>query len=95
MVNTVYFPISDYTDAQKNELDKNLRQEFSEFESLDFCNIEYSSGYDYYRITATFKDLENLENIQTLCAIDEIEVDNTDSLISMKKLKKVYYPMDI
>lgn len=89
MVNTIYFPISDYTEAQKNELDTTIKEEFSELENLNCCTMSYNTGNNYYVITVKFTDLDNLDNVQALQELDEITMYGpSNSLISMKNTEE-------
>lgn len=87
MENTVYYPIGELTDGQKNDFDAMIREEFADMEKLDFCEIDYNIGYNYYCITATFKNLDNMDNANAVYEIENL-IDNKGKLISMKKTEE-------
>lgn len=87
MVNTAYYPIGELTEEQKNDFDAMIREEFADMEKLDFCEIDYNIGYNYYCITATFKNLDNMDNANAVYEIENL-IDNKGKLISMKKTEE-------
>lgn len=87
MENTLYYPIGELTDGQKNDFDAMMKAEFADIEKLDFCEIDYNIGLNYYRITVTFKNLDNLDNANTIYEIENL-IDNKGTLISMKKTEE-------
>lgn len=66
MVNTVYYPISDLDEAQRNELDAAVREGFAYCEAEDFCTVTYNMGNLYYTVTLHFKNLDVAGNVQKL-----------------------------
>lgn len=87
MVNTAYYPIGELTEEQKNDFDAMIREEFADMEKLDFCEIDYNIGYNYYCITTTFKNLDNMDNANAVYEIENL-IDNKGKLISMKKTEE-------
>ena len=61
-VSAIYYPISDYTDAQIASFDTAIKEGFSDIEALEFIETTYTAGEKYYEIVFTITGLENSEN---------------------------------
>lgn len=83
MVDTIYFPFADYTDDQKAETENALKEAYAGIAAIDFCTADYQMLGDYYRITFTFKGLDNADHVQVLSDVGMISTANVD-YISMK-----------
>lgn len=66
MVNTLYYPISDMDDTQKNALDAAVKENLAAYSMVDFCSVSYDIGNLYYTATVHFSELDSAENIQKM-----------------------------
>lgn len=82
---TVYWPVSDYTDEQKEVIKTNI-QNFTSTLPGTVCTVTYYWGYSYYSCTVKYQNLNNMDNIKLLVENDLVTNDN--SLISMSTAEK-------
>ena len=61
-VETVYIPVSDYTDAQKASIEATYRAEFASIDALNCCAVTYQMSASYLRITCTYSNMDQASN---------------------------------
>lgn len=61
-VETMYVPVSEYTDTQKTELENTLKSEFAAVDALACCTVTYKMNTNYFTITCTYADMDKPEN---------------------------------
>lgn len=84
MKETIYIPLSLYSNEEIPELDTKMRDVYDELiEGYDFCSVDYDMDDDYYKITLTFNDLDNVENVQVMSKLGFIEESLMVRYISM------------
>ena len=59
-VETVYCPVSGYTDSEKTQLETQMKSEFATIEALSCCTVTYKMGTNYFTVTVTFTDLDQV-----------------------------------
>ena len=84
MVNTIYFPVSDYTEDEKTALEDAVKELFAEYETLESVSLRYNMGTSYFTVVLTITDLDQAENIQLLVELGMMDSANVD-YISMSK----------
>lgn len=84
-VETMYVPVSDYTDSEKTELENAMRAEFADFETLPCCTVGYKMGENYLVITCTFSNVDKAENYT---ALYNAQIVTENSLISMAETER-------
>lgn len=77
---TMYLPISDYTDAQKTELENTMRSSFASIDSLICCSVSYKMSANYFTVTCEYTDVDKEENYSALYNAGILKV---SSFISM------------
>lgn len=60
-VETVYIPISGYSDAEKADLEKNERESFASLDAMNCCTVDYSMGATYFTVTVTYSNADTAE----------------------------------
>lgn len=65
-VETMYIPVSDYSDQQKAELEATMKTEFESLDVLGFCSVEFNMGTNYLTITCTYTDVDKADNYTAL-----------------------------
>ena len=80
MVNTLYFPIAEMDDAEKNALDAAIKENLAGYATVDFCSVSYNMGNLYYTATVHFSQLDVAENIQKMSGFGMLTADNADYL---------------
>lgn len=61
-VETMYIPVSEYTDTQKTELENTMKTQFATVEALNCCSVTYNMSTNYFTITCTYSDVDKPEN---------------------------------
>ena len=61
-VETMYIPVSEYTDTQKTELENTMKTQFATVEALNCCSVTYKMSTNYFTITCTYYDVDKPEN---------------------------------
>ena len=61
-VETMYIPVSEYTDTQKTELENTMKTQFATVEALNCCSVTYKMSTNYFTITCTYSDVDKPEN---------------------------------
>lgn len=79
-VETVYVPITGYTDAQKDTLENSMKSQYASLESLSCCSVESEMGATYYSVTFTYSDVDKAENYTQLYNAGILQ---TNTFISM------------
>lgn len=79
-VETMYIPVSEYTDAQKTELENTMKTQFATIDALNCCVVTYKMGTNYFTITCTYSDVDKAENYGELY---NAQVLQTNTFISM------------
>ena len=57
-VETMYIPVSEYTDSEKTELEANMKAQFTAVEALSCCTASYDMGLNYFTISFTYADVD-------------------------------------
>lgn len=65
-VETIYIPVSEYSDSQKAELENTMKLEFTAVEALSCCTVTYKMSANYFTITCTYADVDKSENYAEL-----------------------------
>lgn len=65
-VETIYVPVSDYTDQQKAELEATMKTQFEGLDVLACCSVEFKMGTNYLTITCTYTDVDKADNYTEL-----------------------------
>lgn len=65
-VETIYIPVSEYTDTQKLELENSMKSQFAKIDSLNCCTVDYKMSTNYLTITCTYSDVDKAENYTEL-----------------------------
>ena len=79
-VETVYIPVSEYTDAQKAEIETTMRAQFASIDALNCCAVTYNMGTNYFTVTCTYSDVDKAENYGELY---NTQILQTNTFISM------------
>ena len=79
-VETVYIPVSEYTDAQKAEIETTMRAQFASIDALNCCAVTYKMGTNYFTVTCTYSDVDKAENYGELY---NAQILQTNTFISM------------
>ena len=61
-VETMYIPVSAYTDAQKTELEATMKTQFAVIDDLNCSTVTYKMSTNYFTITCTYSDVDKAEN---------------------------------
>lgn len=65
-VETIYIPVSGYSDSQKAEMESTMQSEFAAVEALSCCAVTYKMSTNYFTITCTYSDVDKPENYAEL-----------------------------
>ena len=65
-VETVYVPVTGLTEDRKNQLQNTLKSEYSKFESLSCCTVDYTMGTNYLTIKFTYSDVDQPAQLNEL-----------------------------
>ena len=79
-VETMYIPVSEYTDAQKTELENTMKTQFATVEALNCCAVTYKMSTNYFTITCTYSDVDQASNYAELYSAGILQ---TNTFISM------------
>ena len=79
-VETMYIPVSEYTDTQKTELENTMKTQFATVEALNCCSVTYKMSTNYFTITCTYSDVDKAENYGDLY---NAQILQTNTFISM------------
>lgn len=79
-VETMYIPVSNYTDTEKAELENTMKAEFAAVEALNCCTVTYRMSTNYYTITCTYSNVDQEENYKELY---ELQILQENTWISM------------
>lgn len=79
-VETMYIPVSEYTDTQKTELENTMKTQFATIDALNCCAVTYKMSTNYFTITCTYSDVDKAENYGELY---NAQVLQTNTFISM------------
>ncbi|MBQ8057444.1 MAG: zinc-ribbon domain-containing protein [Ruminococcus sp.] len=83
LVDTIYYPINDYSDDVLSVLDESFKESFAPADELDCCTVTYSKTADYYIITVHSTDLDNVLNLTDLSDAGVITYDGFALSLSM------------
>ena len=61
-VETMYIPVSEYTDTQKTDLETTMKSQFATIDALNCCTVTYKMSANYFTITCTYSDMDKTEN---------------------------------
>ncbi len=79
-VETLYIPVSNYTDMEKAELENTMKAQFAAVEALNCCTVTYRMSTNYYTITCTYSNVDQAENYKELF---ELQILQENTWISM------------
>ncbi|MBQ8605571.1 MAG: zinc ribbon domain-containing protein [Clostridia bacterium] len=79
-VETMYIPVSEYTDTQKTELENTMKTQFATIDALNCCTVTYKMSTNYFTITCTYSDVDKAENYGELY---NTQILQTNTFISM------------
>ena len=79
-VETMYIPVSEYTETQKTELENTMKTQFATIDALNCCAVTYKMSTNYFTITCTYSDVDKAENYGELY---NAQVLQTNTFISM------------
>ena len=79
-VETVYIPVSEYTDAQKAEVETTFKAQFASIDALNCCVVTYKMSTNYFTITCTYSDVDQASNYAELYSAGILQ---TNTFISM------------
>ena len=80
-VETVYLPVSDYSDEQKAQVESAMQAEFAAMDALSCCSVTYHMGASYFTITCSYTDVDQAANCTELYNAGVLD---TDTFISME-----------
>ena len=81
-VETMYMPVSEYTDTQKTELENTMKTQFATVDALNCCTVTYKMSENYCTITCTYSDVDKAENYGELYNAQLLQ---TNTSISMSE----------
>jgi len=94
-VETIYIPVSEYSDSQKVELESIMKSEFAAVEALSCCTVTYKMSTNYFTITCTYSDVDQAEKYGELYNAGVLQVNTfismsatEDTLVSQGFVKK-------
>lgn len=94
-VETMYIPVSEYTDSQKAALESTMKSEFAAVESLSCCTVSYKMSANYFTITCTYADVDKAANYGELYSAGILQANTfismsatEDTLLSQGFVKK-------
>ncbi len=79
-VETVYIPVSEYTDAQKAEVETTFKAQFASIDALNCCTVTYKMSTNYFTITCTYSNVDQASNYAELYSAGILQ---TNTFISM------------
>ncbi len=79
-VETMYIPVSGYSDAQKSEVENTMRAQFASLDALKCCAVTYKMGTSYFTITCTYSNVDQSSNYAELYKAGILQ---TNTFISM------------
>lgn len=82
-VQTLYVPVTGYTDADKQTLEDSMKLAFATYEAVDCVTVTYDMGDNYFKIRIVYADLDNADNVSALYTAGLIA--ETSTFISMSK----------
>lgn len=84
-VETLYIPVSEYTDTEKTELENTMKTQFATVEALSCCSVSYKMSANYFTITCTYSDVDKAENYSELYNAGVLQ---TNTFISMSATER-------
>lgn len=81
-VETMYIPVSEYTDEQKEELESNIKANLAALEALSCCSVKYQMSVNYLTVTISYSDMDQPENYN---ALYNAGILTADTFISMSQ----------
>lgn len=85
-VETMYIPVSEYTDDQKTEVESSVKASLSAVEALACCSVKYNMSVNYLTVTISYSSVDKAENYTALYNAN-ILTENT--FISMSETEKI------
>ena len=79
-VETVYIPVSEYTDAQKAEVEATFKNQFASLDALNCCTVTYKMSTNYFTITCTYS---NVDEASSYAELYNAGILQTNTFISM------------
>lgn len=79
-VETMYVPVSGYTDTQKTELENSMKTQFATVDALNCCAVTYKMSTNYFTITCTYSNVDQASNYAELYNAGILE---TKTFVSM------------
>lgn len=85
-VETMYIPVSEYTDEQKAEVESNVRASLSTLEALACCSVKYNMSVNYLTVTISYSGVDQAENYT---ALYDANILTANTFISMSETEKI------
>ena len=82
LVETVYIPVSEYTDSQKVEIETTKKTQYASIDALNCCVVTYKMSTNYFTITCTYSDVDQPSNYTELYNAGILQ---TNTFISMSE----------
>lgn len=79
-VETMYIPVSEYTETQKTELENTMKTQFATIDDLNCCTVTCKMSTNYFTITCTYSDVDQVDNYAELYKAGILQ---TNTFISM------------
>lgn len=79
-VETMYVPVSDYTDDQKADLETTMKAQFEALDALSCCSVEFKMGTNYLTITCTYTNVDTAEGYGELYSAGLLNVNTHISM---------------
>lgn len=77
LADVIYYPVSDYSDDEKTQVEDYIREQFAAVEALSFSTVNYTMGTDYLKIEIILEDLDTASNLQAAASTGIVQL--TDS----------------
>ncbi|MBR2715800.1 MAG: hypothetical protein IKB73_06330 [Ruminococcus sp.] len=85
MVEIVYFPMTDYTDEQKETFDTQVKEQYGPADELDCCTVTYDTDGDFYVLKIHSTGLENVDTVSKLADAKVLTITGEAATISMQQ----------
>lgn len=72
---TIWLDISDYSDEEREDLDKQMKDNFKSAVDLG-CSVTYLTLFDYYKVTVHSYDLDDNDHLTALSDAGIVEIDS-------------------
>ncbi len=79
VVETIYYPISNYSDDEKSQLLDMFKSQFAAAEALDFVNITYDINGDYCKIKIVMENMDKVSNVKDAISVGIVQADTDNA----------------